>query len=436
VFVLGILRAQISEFNIENDKLSELNGKGQIVLTGVISNEPDVRDTSQKIKVKVSDSIVLVTTNRYPEYQYLDEVKITGNLEAPVETEDFSYKNYLMKDGIYSVMGFPKIDKIGKEKGNMFSVIYSGILALKQKLRESINKNFSPPEGLILQGMILGDKTAIPQDIKKELSVTGVSHIIAVSGTHIVILSSIIMSLLLAIGLWRGQAFYFSVIFICFYILLVGLPASGVRSGIMGILYLFGQKIGRQSTSSRIIVLAGSLMLLQNPLLLLYDVGFQLSFLAVLGLIYFEPLIRAFLKFLIKRFFRKEVKERYDSALMMLSSTISAQVFTLPVIVYNFGNISFISPLVNILILPIVYYLMLFGFLSALFGAAFSWLGWIISIPCYFLMMYFMKVVELFSKPWAYKIIENVHWIWLLVSYFIIVFAIWFLNRKFTQKFV
>ena len=73
VFALGILRVQSSEFNIENDKLSELNGKGQIVLTGVISNEPDVRDTSQKIKVKVSDSIVLVTTNRYPEYQYLDE---------------------------------------------------------------------------------------------------------------------------------------------------------------------------------------------------------------------------------------------------------------------------------------------------------------------------------------------------------------------------
>jgi hypothetical protein len=69
---IGILRAQISEFNIANDKLSKLNGKGQIALTGVINDEPDVRDTSQIIKVKVLDSTVLITTKRYPEFKYLE----------------------------------------------------------------------------------------------------------------------------------------------------------------------------------------------------------------------------------------------------------------------------------------------------------------------------------------------------------------------------
>src|SRR3989339_1401449 len=105
---------QISEFNIENNKLSKFNGKDPVVLSGAIIDEPDVRDTSQRIKVKISDSVVLVTTSRYPEYKYLDQLKITGKLETPTETEEFSYKKYLMKDRIYSVMGFPKIEATGK----------------------------------------------------------------------------------------------------------------------------------------------------------------------------------------------------------------------------------------------------------------------------------------------------------------------------------
>lgn len=433
--ILGILRIQISEFNVVNDKLSKFNGTGQVVLQGFVFAEPDLRDTSQKIVVKAQGSKILITTTRYPEYKYSDQLKITGKLEKPFETEEFSYKNYLMKDGIYSVMGFPKISVIGRQKPNFAQAVYSGVLFIKGKLRQSLDKNFSPPESLILKGIILGDKTAIPQDVKNQLSITGVSHIIAVSGQHVVILTSMLMAFLLALGLWRQQAFYFSSIFICFYIILVGLPASGVRSAIMGILCLLGQKLGRQAWSSRIIVLAGALMLFQNPFLLVYDIGFQLSFLAVLGLVYAEPLIRMFVKFLALIIFLKKLEGKYDSWIMMFSATISAQIFTLPVIIYNFGNISFISPLANILLLPIVYYLMLFGFLSAVFGAIFSWLGWILSLPCYFLMVYFLAVVKFFSKPWAYKMVENVHWVWLLISYMAISFGTWRLNKKYFQKF-
>ena len=176
-------------------------------------------------------------------------------------------------------------------------------------------------------------------------------------------------------------------------------------------------------------------MLLQNPLLLFYDIGFQLSFLAVLGLIYLEPLVRAFMKFLAKIFFKLKLKEKHDNILMFFSATISAQIFTLPVIVYNFGNISFVSPLANILILPIVPELMFFGFASAFFGVFSDWFGWIFSLPCYFLMLYFLKAVEVFFHPWAYKTIENVHWVWLLISYLIIGFLTRYLNRKYSHGF-
>ena len=101
-------------------------------------------------------------------------------------------------------------------------------------------------------------------------------------------------------GFWRGQAFYLAVAFIAVYIALIGFPASGVRAAIMGCIALLAQKLGRQNTTSRILVLAGALMLLQNPPLLYYDIGFQLSFLASLGIIHIKPMVALLLKTITK----------------------------------------------------------------------------------------------------------------------------------------
>jgi len=440
-FVLGILRVQISEFKIANNKLSKLNDNGEITLTGVVSEEPDIRDTSQKLNVRVSvqgeDSIILVTTKKYPEYNYLEKVKITGKLETPMETEDFSYKNYLLKDHIYSVMGFPKVELLlEKRQYNVFSYLYEKILFAKGKIRQSVQASFLPPQSSILQGIILGDKSAISQGIKDKFRMTGLSHIIAVSGMHVVILSSIVMSFLIYLGLWRRWAFWGSATFIIVYIVLTGLPSSAVRAGIMGIIYLAGQALGRQTMSLRIITLAGASMLLFNPLLLFYDIGFQLSFLAVLGLIYLEPGIRNFIKFLADKFLKVKIKEKFENALMIFTVTMAAQIFTLPIIIYNFGRFSLVSPLTNVLIMPVIYYVIFFGFLSSLAGVLWGVFGWVLSVPCYFLMTYFLWVIDIFAKPWAYKEISGVSWVWVLFSYLIIIFATWFLNKKFTRDFI
>ena len=435
LLVIGILRVQISDFNIANDNLSKFNDKGKITLTGVISGEPDIRDTFQKIEVKVENSTVLITTKRYPEYKYLDEVKITGKLETPSVTDTFNYKNYLLKDHIYSVMGFPQIEV--KSRYNIFlaprslgevgSFLYEKIIFSKEKIRESIQKNFLPPQSSILEGTILGDNGAMSTDLKNNLNITGLRHIIAVSGTHVIILSSIIMSLLLAMGLWRKQAFYVAIFIILIYIILTGLPPSGVRAGIMGGVYLLSQMLGRQSIGLRLITIACAVMLLINPLLLIYDVGFQLSFLAVLGLILIDPLIKLFIK--------KFTKDKAENFVSIVSATFAAQIFTLPIMVYNFGNVSFVSPITNLLVLPIVYWLMVFGFLSSILGIFWGFLGWIFSVPCYFLLSYFLWIIDFFSQPWAMKTFSKVHWIWLVLFYLLLASAIRYLNRQYIQKF-
>lgn len=436
---LGIWRHRSAELGIVNNELRKFNDLNQnITLIGVVSTEPDMREKSQKITInseqltvnneqKTISGKILLTTNRYPEYQYGDKLKIRGELKTPFEFEDFNYKDYLKKDGIYSVMDWPKIELLEKGKyTGPTHAIYAKIFEFKNKLRKNIYQNLSPPQSSILAAMILGDKRQISQDLKEKLNITGVRHITAISGLHVTVLTTVLMSFLLALGLWRQQAFYFTIVLITIFIIMTGLQPSVIRAGIMAGLFLFAQYLGRQNTSSRAIVFAGTVMLWQNPLLLKLDVGFQLSFLAMLGIIYLLPIFRDWLKFI-----------PWENPKNILAMTFSAHLFASPILIYNFGYISLIGPLTNLLIVPLLYWIMLFGFIFVLSGMISPILGWIFSFPVWLLLAYLIKIVEGFSKsPLAYKTLENVHWIFLLISYLILTFIAWQLNEKQKLKFL
>ncbi len=429
--ILGIWRYQVIELRIKNNELIEYNDSDEeIVLIGRVAKEPDVRETNTKLTIETRFPIgnrvsarILVTVSRYPGYKYGDELKITGKLQTPPVFEDFNYKDYLIKDGIYSVVYYPEVELLNRgEYKNFISAAYAEILFFKDKLRQSIYRSLSPPQSSILGAMLLGDKNRMSQDLKEKLNIAGVRHITAVSGMHVVILSSILMSLLLWLGFWRGQAFYISIIIIFLFITMTGFQASGVRAGIMGGLFLLGQKIGRKSVSSRSIVMAAGTMLVINPLLLFHDVGFQLSFLATMGIIYLSSAFKKWLRFIPQKLIR--LKE-------IIAMTFAAQIFTLPILVYNFGRISLVAPLTNVLILPFVYWIMIFGFIFGLAGILWQPLGMIFSLPCWFLLTYLIKIVDFFFRGgWAAKTFENVRWLWLIISYLILGFFVWYLNKK------
>ena len=421
---VGIWRHQTAESKIINNELRKFNDYPQeLTLSGIIIKEPDVRESNVKLELLLKNiglmstsGKVLITTNKYPQYEYGDKLKITGKLKTPEEFPDFNYKNYLAKDGIYSVMYWPKIELIEKDQGNF---IYAKILQFKNKLRESIYQNLSPPQSSILGAIILGDKRKISDKWKEKLNIAGVRHITAVSGLHVAVLTVILISLLLWLGFWRQQAFYLTIFLITIFIVMTGLQPSGIRAGIMGGLFLLGQYLGRLSISLRAIVFAGAAMLAQNPLLLRLDIGFQLSFLAILGVIYLLPTFKEWLKFI--------PSENLKSILAM---TFSAYLFTLPILIYNFGYVSLVAPITNILIIPFLYWIMIFGFIFGIIGMAWGTLGWIFSLPALFLLSYLIKVVNLFSQPWATKTFENIHWTWLIISYLILSFLTWKLNKK------
>ena len=441
----GIWCHQAAELRIINDELRKYNDQEQnVILIGVVSREPDVRENNIKLTIRVQnikyrenvsrdiEAKVLVTANRYPEYQYGNKLKITGKLKTPHVFEDFNYKDYLTKDGIYSIMSWPEIELLEKDNyRGLTPVIFAKILQFKDKLRETIYKNLPPPQSSILGAIILGDKRKMPDELKEKLNVAGVRHITAISGMHVGILTIALMSLLIGLGFWRKHAFYLAIALITLFVVMTGLQASAIRAGIMGGLFLLAQYLGRQKSALNAIVLSAVVMLIINPLLLKLDVGFQLSFLAMLGIIYLLPIFR---DWICKKF------KRVPNILGLkdiLAMTLAAQVFILPILVYNFGYISLVSPVTNLLIVPILPYIMGLGFVFGILGVIFQPMGWILSWPSWLLLTYLTKIVDFFSWiPLAHLSIGNLHWAWLIISYLILGYVAWKLNKKQKLKFL
>jgi len=428
--IAGIWRHQVVESRITNNELKGYNDREEIItMIGVVKSEPDVRENNIKLVIK-PDTLrgkVLVTTDRYPEYQYGDQLKIKGYLKTPPVFEDFNYKDYLAKEGIYSVIYWPEIEILDREnyRGST-SIVYAKILSFKDKLRKSVYQNLSPPQSSILAALILGDKSRISQEWKEKLNYAGVRHLTAVSGMHVAILTSILMTLLLGLGLWRQQAFYGAVILITLFIVMSGLQPSAIRAGIMGGLFLFAQYLGRLNSASRAIIFAAALMLAINPLLLTLDVGFQLSFLAMMGIIYLMPAFRSWFRKIPNLFQFRDI----------LAMTLSAQVFTLPILIYNFGYMSLVSPLTNILIVPALPYVMGSGFIFSLSGTFWPSLGWVLSWPAWFLLTYVVKIVDWFSSfSWA-SITLKISWPWFIIFYLILALITWKLQERKKLKFL
>jgi len=441
-FSLGIVRLQMLQFTITNDPVAKLNDKPEkIELVGQITDEPNVRTSYQSLKIKITgtSSIVLASADRHQKYDYLDQVRITGKLETPMSEGDFNYKNYLMKDGIYSVMAFPDIELVSKDHTyNMFSFFYEKVLFLKTKMEKSINSNYSPPQSFIIEGIILGNDKNMSQELKDKFNSAGLSHITAVSGSNIVIMTSIIMSLLLFFGMWRQKALYATFIFIWIYVLLVGLPASAIRAAIMASLLIISQIIGRQNASFRTIIIAAAVMIFQNPLVLFYDVGFQLSFLASMGIIYLKPMIDSVFYSLLKK--RKNIiklfeKFKIKNLLDIFSTTLVAQIFTLPVIIYSFKSVSLVAIITNLLILPTITILTFLGFWSVVLGMFSRFLGWIFYLPCQVLLFYFLKILNIFYQPWA-RVTISIPFILYFAYYIALFIFIWFMSKKVKPEFL
>jgi len=428
-FFAGIIYYQFREETIDENHIAFFNGE-KIVFHGKVVKEIDER--LDKIKITLGQIVVdkkdlngkvLINVPLYSDYQYGDLLEIECKVEMPGSIDGFSYANYLAPYGIYSVCYWPKIKIIEKSTQNS---IYSNILKFKKKSLSFVTTNFPEPQATFLSAILLGLKKQIPSDMRSWFSLSGVSHLLAVSGLHIAILIQMIAILLTNLFLIRRQKVFFPTIFIIsLFIISIGAPASAIRAGLMGLVLLFASRIERPYSVLNSLILVGTLMLLFNPKFLIFDIGFQLSFLAVLGICFFYKSFN--------KWFAKIPDSRFFPLRSYLSITLSAQILVLPLVLYYFGNLSLMAPITNILILLVMPIVMFLGFFFIFASFINFWLAQIFFWPLWILITYIILITKLFSAiPYLSFVIMGFPLLGALVIY--ILLFLFSINSSLSKK--
>lgn len=427
---------------INASHIAHYNDGGEITLTGLVVAEPDVRDRSVNLRLRAEtvtlpDGVetavagdVQARVFRYPEIQYGMRLQLTGRIETPPEFEDFSYKDYLARQGVYSLMNLPAVTVLAEGQGQP---LYHAIFAFKSRAQAAINRLIPDPEAALLSGILLGNDNGLPPDLADAFRATGMTHIIAISGFNIAILIAVFTGLAERF-LPQRQAVILALVGIVLYTLLVGADASVVRAAIMGGLYLIASRyLGRPTFAYSSLFLAGWVMTAVNPFTL-WDVGFQLSFAATLGLmLYAEPFGQWTRARLLRHLSASSVNQLMGWLSEAALVTLAAQILTLPLMMFYFGQASLISFPANALILPAQPGVMIWGGLAALTGMVVPAIGQVFGWIVWLFLAYTIGLVRAFAAVPGAAVPINVSPTAVLVLYAIIAGLTW-LAKQDRQK--
>ncbi|MFA6252490.1 MAG: ComEC/Rec2 family competence protein [Candidatus Paceibacterota bacterium] len=422
IFSLGIFCFSAGERKVEAFPINSFDQQ-EVILQGVVLQSLDGFE-KKKIIVDVFSvdgnekrwGKILVYSDKYLDAEYGSKVEIKGIIKRPTNFSEFDYKGYLSRDGISCISTYPSVKVLNGGSGN---IIFSYTEDLKKKISSSIDTDFPPVLSSIVQAMVLGQSEKMSEELKSNLSKSGISHAIAISGSHFVLIASFLFNFLLFLGLWKKKSLTLTMVLIFCYIILISFPASSVRAGIMiGCIYL-AKILDRNTQQWRILIFAAFAMCLQNPLIMKYDLGFQLSFLAVAGLIFLAPIVDLFLKKI------KFLKNDYLRNL--LSTTFAAQIAVLPLIFHISQTFSAFSFVANILIIPLMPICLALGFFYCLLFFI-PFLPELIAFLLFPLISFLRFIAEVFAM--APSINYDFSFGMVILSYlFLIVFA-WTQRKK------
>ncbi len=446
--ILGLIRFNFSQKT--DQALPDCSSSSRPCLAMVVA-DPDRRDASTRLVIELmesefvrsrfssepemrlrTNSRVLAIIDNFTDYSYGDKVELVGKVEKPQNflTEQntvFDYQNYLLVRGIEQTVYQPKLKIISRGNG---STVKAGLYSLKNNFLGNLRRTLPEPAASLAGGLILGDKGGLGKKTEDEFRQAGVSHIIVLSGYNITIVAESVLYFFA----WLTPAFSWllSIGSIFLFVLMTGGEAAAVRSAVMGAIALIARRYGRTYDAGVALIVAGFLMIVWNPRLLAFDLGFQLSFLATLGLIYLSPVVEKLLDigsgFLRSRIWLREKrllknpellrswtsrepevqlrgsgekkfnKDVWSGLKELICTTTGAQLAVYPWLLYKMGNASLVGFISNIFILPPIPIAMFLSFLTGITGFISSFLSLLISYPTYFLLAYILKMAHIFAS--------------------------------------
>lgn len=378
---VGVLPDHSREFDAYLNKKIEF--KAEVV------SEPDERETLTRLVVRPLDgrAKILLTLERYPEYRPDDIISIRGKIAKPenvttVDRPQFDYVAYLAKEGIFYDMYKPDVlvmerPEIGGVKGIMFG--------LKEKLLNVMSRILPEPESSLLAGILLGAKRGLGSELTENFRLAGVSHIVVLSGFNITLVADALLRASFFLPLaFRGTA---GALGIVGFGILAGGGSVVWRAVLMALVALYARLSGRIFDVAAAIMFSAVALVAYNPSTLTTDLGFQLSIMALVGIVYVAPWLEQ------KLFYRVSRKYFRD----LLSTTFGAQISVLPLLWYATGQISVIGFLSNLVILPLVPSAMVFGAIASAIGLVSVTMAWPVTLITFILL----KLIIFFGRWFA-----------------------------------
>ena len=372
---------------------------------------------SYEIKINQKRFIMYVKKNNPEKLKYGMEIILEGKYIEPTEDRNykgFNYKEYLKTKKIY---GSFKAEKISVIKENNVNFILRISNNTRNKVIE-IAKKILPQEteGLLI-GILIGERRYIPENTTENFSKSSLSHILAISGSHI---SYIIIGItyILTKSKTSKKGMYIITIFsLIFFIFITNFSPSVIRACIMGIILLFAKIVYRKPDILTSISVSLLIILIDNPFAI-KDIGLQLSYLGTLGIVYLNKPISNFLE----KYMNKKVSE-------ILAITISAQIMVLPVTIINFNNISTVFIISNIIATPLTGGIILLGYANILIGAISLEIAKVIAIVTHSLVQLLIWTAEITAKIPYSSITTITPHIITVIYYYIFIYAICRKNR-------
>ena len=287
-----------------------------------------------------------------------DKVRVDGELTSPEPGESgFDYGRYLSTKGISAVMYADNVQRVDDDLGWIGRIHRRTDVALGYGLR--------PREASIVRGMVLGDRSRMPEELEEDFRRSGVTHILAISGQHVAILTALVYFVLRGFAvplIFRNPA---TLTLVWLYILVAGAPPSAVRAGFVASLVLAAPLFGRQLSPIHFMTTMLAVVLAYNPNLI-YSTGFQLSVAAVFGILLLRKPLLALLKATLFRSFKKPPEIISN----LISISLAAQIATAPIIASTFGEVPVLGVFTNLIAVPISGPILTLGLLASLAGNA------------------------------------------------------------------
>ena len=386
--LLGVSRVWVYESTIPRTLDQFVNTKN--VIEGVVVEAPDRREFSTRLTVaveKVNDAPIkgkiLASVDRFASVAYGDRVLVSGVLNIPeaFETETgrtFDYRKFLLAHRVTHVVRFAEVDVLESSQG---SGIIGLLLGVRDALIVRIERILPDPEAPLLAGLLLGERQSLGDDLYRSFQRAGVVHMIVLSGYNVSLVVAAILKVTETL-LPRIASFSVAGLGIVAFALMTGASETTVRASLMAGVLILATALRRPHYALRALLFAGIVMIVINPFLLLYDLSFQLSFLATGGIILFADVFSKRLAFLPEKFGIREIG----------GATIAAQLSVLPILIISIGSVSIVSPVANLAVLVAVPWAMLFGFIASTLAFVSTWLAYPFTVVTYVFLTYILNV--------------------------------------------